>query len=63
MALEGGGELLNDTKVNIEAVVTLIIAPLKILVKRYEQALVGASAATALGILAKSPARSAGEIC
>jgi hypothetical protein len=53
MALEGGRELLNDSMVSIEAVVTLIIGPLKILVKKYDQALVGAAAATALAILAK----------
>ena len=33
MALEGERELLNDSMVSIEAVVTLIIGPLKILVK------------------------------
>ncbi len=39
--LEGGQELLKDTQVRIDSVLSLIINPLKILVARYEKEIIG----------------------
>jgi hypothetical protein len=53
LALEGGRKLLNDTEVNVRIGVALILEPLKRLVEKYEQALVGALASAAISLFLK----------
>ncbi len=52
-ALEGGRELLDDTTINLRIGTALIVEPLKRIIEKYDQVLVGALAATALGLIAK----------
>ena len=51
--LEGGKELLKDAQVRVDALLTITIEPLRLLAKRYDQALVGALAAAAISALFK----------
>lgn len=56
-ALEGGRELLNDTRVRVHAVLTLVIAPLRIIAAKYDESIVagtiGALATAAIAAIAK----------
>ena len=55
--LEGGRELLDDTRVRVHAVLTLIIAPLRIIAAKYDESIVagtvGALATAAIAAIAK----------
>lgn len=52
-ALEGGRELLNDSVVDIRIGTALILEPLRRLVAKYDQAVVGALATVALDLMMK----------
>jgi len=51
--LEGAQELLKDTTVNARVAYSLTVEPLKRIIEKYDQVLVGAFAATALAVLSK----------
>ncbi|HLN23081.1 MAG TPA: hypothetical protein VK558_03765 [Patescibacteria group bacterium] len=50
-ALEAGRELFNDTILKVRIATTLILEPLRWLVEKYDSALVGAAASTALTLM------------
>ena len=52
-ALEAGKEYLTDTEIRVRIAFSLIIEPLRMLVEKYDQVLVGALAATALAAIVK----------
>lgn len=52
-ALIAGRKLFDDTRINVEVGVTLLIEPLKLIVRRYEKELIGGLAATAFAAIAK----------
>ncbi len=52
-ALIAGRKLFDDTRINVEVGVALLIEPLKLIVRRYEKELIGGLAATAFAAIAK----------
>lgn len=52
-ALEGGRELLSDTKINLNVGILLLIEPLKLLAQRYEKEIVGSLAVSAITAIMK----------
>lgn len=52
-ALIAGRKLFDDTRINVEVGVALLIEPLKLMVRRYEKELIGGLAATAFAAIAK----------
>ena len=52
-ALIAGRKLFDNTRINVEVGVALLIEPLKLIVRRYEKELIGGLAATAFAAIAK----------
>lgn len=52
-ALENGKRLLDDTSIRIDAAFAFLVEPLRILARRYDQAVVGALAAAAITAILK----------